>query len=482
MNRISEKAMRIWAEAGPRFLPFADAASAELPLSRLLRLSLIQVSVGMSLVLLVGTLNRVMIVELGIPASLVATMISLPLLFAPLRALIGFRSDTHRSVLGWRRVPFLFRGTMIQFGGLAIMPFALLVLAGEGQAGNAPLWIGHAAAALAFLLVGAGIHTTQTVGLALATDLARPEQRPNVVGLMYVMLLVGSFVSALAFGAALVEFSPGRLIQVIQAAAVITIVLNAIALWKQEARSRAYTPEAAASEPGFRESFRGYMQGEAALRRLIAVGLGTMAFGMQDVLLEPFGGEILGLSVSETTRLTACLAGGGLIGFGVASRLLSRGQDPIRMAAYGSLIGAVAFAAIVFAAPFASTALFVVGVLFIGVGGGLFGHGTLTATMNFAPKGQAGLALGAWGAVQASAAGFGVALGGALRDVISHNRMLEAVFGAASGYSLVFILEMVLLLAALATLAPLLRRPGIGAPAHAAVSRYPTSGFDLKTR
>jgi MFS transporter, BCD family, chlorophyll transporter len=482
MNRISEKAMRIWAEAGPRFLPFADAASAELPLSRLLRLSLIQVSVGMSLVLLVGTLNRVMIVELGIPASLVATMISLPLLFAPLRALIGFRSDTHRSVLGWRRVPFLFRGTMIQFGGLAIMPFALLVLAGEGQAGNAPLWIGHAAAALAFLLVGAGIHTTQTVGLALATDLARPEQRPNVVGLMYVMLLVGSFVSALAFGAALVEFSPGRLIQVIQAAAVITIVLNAIALWKQEARSRAYTPEAAASEPGFQESFRGYMQGEAALRRLIAVGLGTMAFGMQDVLLEPFGGEILGLSVSETTRLTACLAGGGLIGFGVASRLLSRGQDPIRMAAYGSLIGAVAFAAIVFAAPFASTALFVVGVLFIGVGGGLFGHGTLTATMNFAPKGQAGLALGAWGAVQASAAGFGVALGGALRDVISHNRMLEAVFGAASGYSLVFILEMVLLLAALATLAPLLRRPGIGAPAHAAVSRYPTSGFDLKTR
>jgi MFS transporter, BCD family, chlorophyll transporter len=482
MNRISQKAMRIWAEAGPRFLPFADAASADLPLSRLLRLSLIQVSVGMSLVLLVGTLNRVMIVELGIPASLVATMISLPLLFAPLRALIGFRSDTHRSVLGWRRVPFLFRGTMIQFGGLAIMPFALLVLAGEGQAGNAPLWIGHAAAALAFLLVGAGIHTTQTVGLALATDLARPEQRPNVVGLMYVMLLVGSFVSALAFGAALEEFSPGRLIQVIQASAVITIVLNAVALWKQEARSRAHTPEAAVAEPGFQESFRGYMQGQAALRRLIAVGLGTMAFGMQDVLLEPFGGEILGLSVSETTRLTACLAGGGLLGFGAASRVLSRGHDPIRMAAYGALIGAIAFAAIVFAAPYGSTALFVAGVLFIGIGGGLFGHGTLTATMNFAPKGKAGLALGAWGAVQASAAGLGVALGGALRDVISHNRVLESVFGAASGYSLVFILEMVLLLAALATLAPLLRRPGIGAPAHAAVSRYPTSGFDLKTR
>jgi BCD family chlorophyll transporter-like MFS transporter len=88
----------------------------------------------MALVLLVGTLNRVMIVELGVPASLVAVMISLPVLFAPLRALIGFKSDNHRSALGWRRVPFIWKGTMIQFGGLAIMPFALLVLSGGGNA------------------------------------------------------------------------------------------------------------------------------------------------------------------------------------------------------------------------------------------------------------------------------------------------------------------------------------------------------------
>jgi BCD family chlorophyll transporter-like MFS transporter len=90
---------------GPRFLPFADVATHDLPLSRLLRLSLFQVSVGMALVLLVGTLNRVMIVELKVPAALVALMVALPVLYAPMRALIGFRSDTHRSALGWRRVP-----------------------------------------------------------------------------------------------------------------------------------------------------------------------------------------------------------------------------------------------------------------------------------------------------------------------------------------------------------------------------------------
>ena len=103
-------------------------------------------------------------------AWLVSLMVALPLLVAPFRALIGFRSDTHRSVLGWRRVPYIWIGTLLQFGGLAIMPFALLVLSGDGQLGRPGS--ASSAPALAFLLVGAGLQTTQTAGLALATDLA----------------------------------------------------------------------------------------------------------------------------------------------------------------------------------------------------------------------------------------------------------------------------------------------------------------------
>ncbi|MEO0594444.1 MAG: PucC family protein, partial [Myxococcota bacterium] len=116
----------------PQVLPFADAASEELPLGRLLRLSLFQVSVGMSVVLLNGTLNRVMVVELGIPVWLVSAMVSLPILFAPIRALIGHRSDNHVSALGWRRVPYLWVGSIMQYGGLALMPFAILTLSGGG--------------------------------------------------------------------------------------------------------------------------------------------------------------------------------------------------------------------------------------------------------------------------------------------------------------------------------------------------------------
>ncbi|WP_322516014.1 PucC family protein [Rhodopseudomonas palustris] len=462
MNPVSQKAMKLWASMGARFLPFADAATPDLPLSRLLRLSLFQVAVGMSLVLLVGTLNRVMIVELNVPASIVGVMVSLPLLFAPFRALIGFKSDVHKSVLGWRRVPFLYKGTLVQFGGLAILPFALLVLSGSGDAGNAPVWIGQVGAALAFLLIGAGVHTTQTVGLALATDLASPESRPKVVGLMYTMLMFGMIAAAIVFGILLSDFSPGRLIQVIQGSAVVTIVLNGIAVWKQEARRTSGATQATA-HPGapsasFRESWDVFIQGKDAMLRLIAVGFGTMAFSMADVLLEPYGGQILSMSVGDTTKLTAALAIGGLLGFGLASRVLSRGADPFRMASFGSLVGIPAFLAVIFAAELqgaASVLTFGCGTALIGFGAGLFGHGTLTATMNAAPKDQAGLALGAWGAVQASAAGLAIALGGIIRDLVT---AFAPQFGPAAGYNAVYGLELLLLFATLVTMVPLIKR------------------------
>ena len=438
-----------WVNFGTRFLPFADAASPDLPLPRLLRLSLFQVSVGMALVLLIGTLNRVMIVELGVSSALVAVMVSLPLLFAPFRALIGFKSDVHRSELGWRRVPYIWMGTMLQFGGFAIMPFALLVLAGKGHAADAPAWIGQAGAAIAFLLVGAGVHTTQTVGLALATDLAPQESQPKVVGLMYVMLLVGMIGSALIFGVLLEEYSPGRLIQVIQGAALTTLILNVIALWKQESRDRSRIRSKQA-DPTFQESWAVFAQGGHAVRRLLVVGLGTMAFTMEDVLLEPYGGQILGMSVSATTLLTATLAIGSLWGFWWASRVLARGADPFKMARMGSWVGVPAFIFVIIAAPLGSQAIFTLGTFLIGVGAGLFGHGTLTATMQSAPKEQVGLALGAWGASQATAAGLAMALGGLIRDAVPWGEPL-------GGYLVVYSIELILLFATILAMLPLIR-------------------------
>ncbi|MBE7219617.1 MAG: BCD family MFS transporter, partial [Caulobacteraceae bacterium] len=400
--------------AGRRFrhvLPFADAATADLPFARLVRLSLFQVSVGMALVLLNGTINRVMVIEFGLPASLVAALVALPLVFAPLRALIGFRSDQYRSAIGWRRTPYVWIGTLLQFGGFALMPFALLVL-GSGKPELA--LPGKIALGLAFLMAGAGMHTVQTAGLALATDLASASKRPRVVALFYVMLLVGTVASALLFGAFLTDFTATKLIRVIHGAALATFLLNTIAVWQQEART-ARAPGSTEPRATLRDAWRALDHRRRPVRLLVALALGTAAFGMQDILIEPYGGEVFGLTVSGTTLLTAVMALGTLGGFALAARMLTRGADPHALAALGLLSGIPAFAAVVFAGPLFSIALFEAGTAAIGFGGGLFAVGTLTAAMALGGDLRNGLALGAWGAVHATAAGVAVAAGGVLR-------------------------------------------------------------------
>lgn len=453
-------ALRKLASIGPKYLPFADVATEDVPLSRLLRLSLFQVTVGAALVLLVGTLNRVMIVELSVPATLVAGMLALPLLFAPFRTLIGHRSDQHKSALGLRRVPYIWKGTMYQFGGFAIMPFALLVLSGFGEAVDAPRWIGLSSAALAFLLVGAGLHIVQTTGLALATDLVREEDQPKVVGLMYVMLLLGMVVSALVYGRLLEEYSPGRLVQVIQGTAVLTIALNLFALWKQEPRDRerARRMDQQRSVP-FREAWGGLVAQPGMVRLMVLIGLGTFGFGMADVLLEPYGGQALGFSVAETTRLTALFATGTLIGFAIASRVLSGPADAVSVGRVGALIGVPGFVAIILASFGGGPVAFLAGVLATGLGAGLFGHATLTATIRAAPENRIGLALGTWGAVQATCAGIGVALAGITRDIIVQ---LPALGGLSphAPYNYVFGIEIVFLVLALMLAVPGRAKPG----------------------
>ena len=450
----------LWQSIGPRFLPFADAATEELPLLRLLRLSLFQVSVGMSMVLLTGTLNRVMIVELGVPAWLVGLMVSLPLLFAPFRALIGHKSDTHRSVLGWRRVPYIWFGTMMQFGGFAIMPFALILLSGDSQG---PAWIGHAGAGLAFLLVGAGIHTTQTAGLALANDLAPAHVRSRVVALLYVTLLLGMGASAVVFGGLLQHFSQIHLIQIIQGVAVTSAVLNCIAMWKQEPRNPQLT---SADEPSvsFAEAFSELLKRGRVFRLLVALGLGTAAFAMQDILLEPFGGQIFAMGVGQTTWLNALTAVGTVCGFAISAHLLTAGSDPCRVASIGALLGIFAFAGVVFAPAVGSVQLFSAAAALIGMSNGFFAVGMLTAAMELAGDGASGLALGAWGAVQATAAGVAVACSGFVRDFVS-NFAMRGDFGHtlqtnATGYCFVYSFEIFLLFVTLIALGPLVRVRG----------------------
>ncbi len=450
-----------------RMLPFADAASEGLPLSQLLRLSLFQISVGMAAVMLLGTLNRVMIVELSVPAVIVASMIAIPVLIAPFRALLGFKSDNYRSAIGWKRVPYLWFGTLWQFGGLAIMPMALLVLAGDSaiEAGD----FGQAAAALAFLLTGLGMHMTQTAGLALAADRATEETRAKVVSLLYVMYLLGMGLSAIIIGTLLRNYTALLLVQVVQGAAVVTMILNVIALWKQEKMSPMTRQERQAPRPIFLNAWADFTRGNDVARLVFTIFVGTVAFNMQDVLLEPYGGEILGLSVSSTTLLTAMWSVGALVGLALAARWLSGGIDPYRMAGRGLVVGIVAFSCVLLSATMASPVLFFAGAGLIGLGGGLFAVSTLTAAMTIDVTGVAGrgLALGVWGAAQATGAGLSIFIGGAIRDLVNtaaaSGSLGQALTAPSIGYSVVYQIEIGLLFITLIALGPLVRTRGLNA-------------------
>lgn len=443
------------------WLPFADAASADLTLRQIWRMSLFQVSVGMATVLLLGTLNRVMIVELSLAASLVAVMIALPVLIAPFRAFLGFRSDNHRSAIGWKRIPYLWFGSLWQFGGLAVMPFALIVLNGDNVY-DVP-FAGEVLAALAFLMTGLGLHMTQTAGVALAADRATDETRPRVVALLYVTYLAGMAISALIVGYLLRDFSELWLIRVVQGCAVVTLALNIVALWKQEQVRPMTRAEREAPRPSFRDAWNDYIKGGQAGRLLAVVFVGGLAFNMQDVLLEPYGGDVLGLSVAATTTLTAVWAVGALLGFLWAARGLTQDADPFRLAGRGLLFGIFAFSAVIFAGPLHFAPLFFAGAFGIGLGLGLFAVTTLTAAMEMPRRGVVGggLALGAWGAAQATAAGLATIIGGGLRDTVqtlaNGGHLGAGLMTPDIGYSVVYHLEIGLLFLTLTILGPLVR-------------------------
>jgi len=313
------------------------------------------------------------------------------------------------------------------------------------------------------LMTGLGIHMTQTAGLALASDRSSEQTRPRVVALLYVMFLVGMALASVIVGLLLADFSNIRLIRVVQGTAVVTLLLNLVALWKQERMQPSTKEERAAPRPKFSEAWADFASGGSAGRLLAVVALGTAGFQMQDVLLEPYGGDVLGLSVAATTFLTAVWAIGAIIGFAMAARWLAAGINPYRMAGRGILAGIAALSTIIFADPVGSVALFFAGAGLIGVGSGLFAVDMLTAAMAMPVQGKAGrgLALGAWGAAQATALGLGVAIGGGLRDVVNSlalsGQLGTALNSNATGYAAVYHVEIGLLFITLIALGPLVR-------------------------
>lgn len=396
-----------WLDAHPNAKQWANV----------MRLGLFQFAVGLSLAPITGTLNRVLIDDLRISAAIVGVLISLHYFVSPVRAVIGYRSDQARSLGKWR-TPYIVFGVMLTYGGLACAPFALILLGGNGVLPFIPSLI---ICLFIFLAYGTGINIVETIYLALVSDITPPRSRGKVLSVLWMMLILGTVISAFLVSGLLVNYTHGRLIQVMQGSAVIFVLLTVIALYKQEqlnpdgsVRSNLETVRVRLS---LWESIKS-LGGQRVLQGFfVVIFIATMAFATHDILLEPYGGQVLGMSISETMQLTALWGLSTIIGVVSAGLLLWRRRSPVLVITLGCAVGLAGFGTVSMAGADAAVNLFKSGVAMISIGRGLFLVGSIILIMSLTDVSHAGLFLGIWGIVQGIAQGVGTIGGGLIRDV-----------------------------------------------------------------
>jgi BCD family chlorophyll transporter-like MFS transporter len=408
----------------------------------LFRLAAFPVGLGVTGVLVSGTLNRVMIVELGLPASLVGLFFAIPVLIVPLRVWMGHRSDAY-PIGGLRREPYIVLGSLV--AGLGVVGATLLALDNP-----APGLLALAAILLAFLAYGLGKHLSSNTFEALLADRFEGDARPRAVNLLKVAMFVGIFGGAILLGRLLEPFDPGRLAAITLGVAALAFTLAAFATLRQEPRTAAIRSASQhARQTPFLRVIREIVWRDPQVRTFfVLVSLTVLGTLGQDVLLEPYGALALGLTVAQTTRLTA------IWGAGVILAMLAAGVWLIRRFGYrpalraGLLLCVAVFAGLILAGVMGSAGLFMTLVFLLGVGTGLASAGLLTAVIEFTTAVRAGLLMGVWGVAHELGEAVGGLFGGVIVDAI------RAVTGenALAAYGTVFAAEGLLLLAALALL------------------------------
>ncbi|MEI8165985.1 MAG: BCD family MFS transporter, partial [Chloroflexales bacterium] len=259
-----------------------------------IRLGLIHVAVAISLVPITGVLNRIMIHELGILASLVAGLIILPHLLAPLQPFLGQYSD-HHPLFGYRRTPYIALGLLLCVGGAVLTPMAALAM-------DANFWPGLAFAIVAFLIWGLGYNLSVVSYLSLASDLSGEEQRSRTIAVMWFMMIMSVIGTAILTGRALEQYTPDGLVRVFMTCGAVSLVLGAIGLVGLEPRGAV---AATGARHNAREAVGAVLGNPQAQAFFVYLMLLLGAILGQDVLLEPYGAQAFNMSVRETTQLTA---------------------------------------------------------------------------------------------------------------------------------------------------------------------------------
>ncbi|KQP35374.1 BCD family MFS transporter [Pseudorhodoferax sp. Leaf274] len=403
--------------------------------SGILRLGLVQMALGAVVVLTTSTLNRVMVVELALPALLPGVLLALHYVVQVSRPRMGHGSDRTR-----RRTPWILGGMVALSAGGFAAALATVWMA------SAPV-AGMVLAACAFVLIGLGVAAAGTALLALLASRVPPQRRAAAATTVWTMMIAGFAVTAGTAGAFLDPYTPQRLVAVAGVVALLALASTVAALWGLEGRAGAQLEQAQAAAGGFRLALREVWREADARRFTIFVFVAMLAFSAQDLIVEPFAGTVFGYSPGASTQLSGVQHGGTLLGMVLATVAGRRGFGSLRGWVLGGCV-ASALALLGLAAGGVAGAGWPLkaNIFLLGAATGTFSIAAIGSMMRLAGQGRAGtegLRMGLWGAAQALAFALGGLLGTGASDVA---RMLLADAGQA--YATVFGLEALLFLAA----------------------------------
>lgn len=402
------------------------------------RLALVQVAIGSVMVIMTSTLNRVMVVELGLAASIPGALVALHFAIQLLRPRMGFLSDA-----GGRRINWM-------LGGMAVVAVSGFAAAGATALISVHTGWGITLAVFSFLGLGVGISAASTPLLAFLAERVEETRMAGAAALFWILMIAGMILTAGVAGTLLDPFSYTRMLAVTGGVCGLAFLASVVAVWGRADGIVVNAFRGTARSDGrnatFGETFRAMWDDPQSRRFAIFIFVSMLAYSAQEIILEPFAGAIFGMTPGESTRVAGMQHGGALLGMLLGALGAARFSTLPRWAAAGCLGSAAALMALAMMPALGSVEGMKASVFALGIANGVFAVSAIGAMMGLTVKGKAGgagLRMGFWGAAQAMAYGLGGFLGAALSD------LARAFLGSpAAGYILVFLLEAVLFVAA----------------------------------
>ena len=409
-----------------------------MPFLLIIRIGLRQFAGGMLSVLALGILNRVMKVEMGLDLGTISLIVGIHYFAAPLAIPFGHRSD-RKSYFGLHRTPYILAGAGLTMIATVSAPFVALNL--EAHSGATPAAL---LAALVFLLLGIGIYTAGTAYLSLIADLTLDRERGKVISIVWSMMMIGILVGVFLGVGILDSYSPDRLVSLFIVMGIIVCGLTVISIWGVERRKPPETsPEAISS----RHAWTLMISDRQTRLFFLFLFTGILFLFLQNVALEPFGGDVLGMSVGQTTRFNAYQMIGVLSGMAFAGSWLSNRLGYKVTASIGLILASLSFSGLGLISLTTNANWVNAVILLMGLGMGLFNVGGLAIMMGMSVEGRTGMYMGAWTLAQALANGSASVAGGFTHDIVLAVSASESI-----AYAAVFFIEAAGLIAPLALL------------------------------